>query len=296
MTIINIRPGNHPGSEKGSISVLIAFLIPVMCLMVVLVASIGQLIYAKIRLQITANTCALAAASVQAAGLNEIADLNYDYKMELKNLETIMKKNTTIWHDDKEALQCIDFYNDVLKNIFQYQQSANRLYGKSAMLKNLANTIKQINLPESRLEQLYVPGGGGLAVFSSTKTKKINYDYYDSHCENCMVEAYYWEKDPHARNAYGPDPDGSENHLAHRKEVESDHYKAYERLEKSSSMTYVAVELALDIEGLVLGSRVFDTAIAVNPTITARAAAKPAGGNIFECRPEYRPVLISDTL
>jgi len=290
MTIIR-KPGSHPVSERGSIAVLIAFLIPVMCLMVVLVASIGQLIYAKIRLQATANTCALAAASVQAAGLNEIADLNYDYQMELGHLKHIMKK-TKYWYDEDEAEDCFEFYQDVLRNITHYQYAANRAFGERAGLTKLVEIIQEINLPESRLARIDVPDRGKLTAFKPPQKEKIYYEYYDSDCDSCRNKAYNWGKDPHKRNAYGPRWDAREKRMAHRKNDERDHVKIYKPLQKSGR-TSVEVALALDIKGLVLGSSFLDAAISGSPTIIARAAAKPAGGNIYEGRPDYRPVLIS---
>jgi hypothetical protein len=260
--------------------------------MVVLVASIGQLIFAKIRLQITANTCALAVASVQAAGLNEIADLNYDYRMELGRLKYIMSK--TKWHDEEEAGDCFEFYKAVLDNIKSYQDVANQRFGEQALLKKLAASVQKINLPKSRLAQLQVSNEHKLTAFKFRKKEKIDYEYYESDCDGCEKKAYDWGKDPHRRNAYGPRWDAREKRKAHRKNIEEDYFKIAGRSEKTGT-TWVAVELALDIDGLVLGSSFLDAAISGSPTITAIAAAKPAGGNIFECRPDYRPVLISAT-
>ena len=56
------------GNQKGSIIVMIAFLLPVMLLMLAMIVNISQLVFTKIKLQNTVDACALVAADVDRRG------------------------------------------------------------------------------------------------------------------------------------------------------------------------------------------------------------------------------------
>ena len=49
--------------ERGSVTVFVALMLPILALMIFLVVNIGQLVFEKIRLQNTADACALSAAA-----------------------------------------------------------------------------------------------------------------------------------------------------------------------------------------------------------------------------------------
>lgn len=78
-------------NEQGASVLFVLIAIPVMMVLVVLIIDIGQMVFARIRLQTTVDACALAAASRQSTGLNEITDLNNasveEYQNAKKNIE-----------------------------------------------------------------------------------------------------------------------------------------------------------------------------------------------------------------
>jgi len=56
--------------------IYMAFFVQIAAIFVILLGDMSQLVFEKIKLQQTVDEAALAAANIQAIGLNEIADLN----------------------------------------------------------------------------------------------------------------------------------------------------------------------------------------------------------------------------
>jgi len=125
--------------------------LPVMILMLALVVNISQLVFTKIKLQNTVDACALSAAAVQAAGLNEIADLNMEMARENQKAGFFLSSGT--WYDYQQAAAAKDFFynsgNGVIDWIRRYQNQANQSYAEDA--ERVAQQVKQLNSPQSQL-------------------------------------------------------------------------------------------------------------------------------------------------
>ncbi len=140
--------------NQGSITVMIAFLLPIMLLMVMLIVNINHLVFTKIKLQNTVDACALSAAAVQAAGLNEIADLNFEMNLEFEKMSLIL--GSDVWHNFMHAQDARDFFYNYGNNprgvidwIMHYQSRANINYAKWA--EDVSEDVRKINFPETRL-------------------------------------------------------------------------------------------------------------------------------------------------
>lgn len=67
---------NRLRTSSGQISIYLAFMLVPMFLFFFVMLNVGQLVFERMHLQVAADAGALAGASVQALGLNEIADVN----------------------------------------------------------------------------------------------------------------------------------------------------------------------------------------------------------------------------
>ncbi|MEZ4568676.1 MAG: pilus assembly protein TadG-related protein, partial [Desulfobacterales bacterium] len=113
---------------------MVAFLLPVMLLMLMMIVNINQLVFTKIKLQNTVDACALSAAAVQAAGLNEIADLTGEMAYESAKAQWFLSSGT--WHNFSFAVSARNFFynskSGVLDHIRRYQKEANAYFAAKA--------------------------------------------------------------------------------------------------------------------------------------------------------------------
>lgn len=270
-------------SQRGSITVLIAFLLPVMILMLALVVNINQLIFTKIKLQNTVDACALSAAAVQAAGLNEIADLNMEMAMESQKAGYFLSSG--IWYNFQEAGATKDFFynsgNGVIDWIRRYQNHANQSYAADA--EKVAQQVKQLNFPQSRLTAKHNTG-------RLTYLKEHFYDagfmYYSaSYDEGGSVPTQNWFNPDDPR--FAETHDGRFSFPAQRMTPLYDSFQILEKTEKKTP-TYVNYDIMLPAHPFVMADAIFRGV----PTLRATAAARPAGGNIYHQRPSYMAVLV----
>ncbi len=272
--------------ERGSIAVLIALLIPVMLLMIALVLDIGQLVFEKIRLQNTVDTCALVAANVQSIGLNEIADLNAELINEHQKLRVIIGKG--VWHSASEARKAIRFYETVMQNIILYQNQANTGYAQMAEV--FAEKVKVDNLPEASLRWI---GGRSTLTSMTPNFDVMEYAYYTMTCSSSPLSWNYCPPGPVLLWSDPDDPefvghhDGSRTELRARKLMSVSILNMVERYAKEGE-TYAWLEIQQEAQPYILGSRRFGYL----PALRAYAKAKPAGGSIYDREAEYRPVLV----
>lgn len=265
-------------------TVLVALTIPVMILMVVLVANVGQMVFEKIRLQNTVDTIAMAAATVQAVGLNEIADLNWEMQNEHRKIKKIL--NSSKWYSKKETRNALNFFyngrNGVLDHIYRYQNDANKDYAEYAW--EIAQKVKDDNLPDTLLERL--KENFELAEFER-HFEEVSFRYYKKNClrSSCRNRQVLLWSDPDDPRYYDLH-DGRRYRLRKRELLQRAHADIPERLEKKS-IAYVDYELHQPAKKFYLGSRIFE----LMPALTARAAAKPNGGHIMDCNPAYRAEL-----
>lgn len=272
-------------SQRGSVTVAIAFLLPVMLLMVALIVNINQLIFTKIRLQNTVDACALSAAAVQAAGLNEIADLNREMAMEHETAARILQSG--IWRNFGQAARAAGFFrngsNGVLDHIRAYQERANSRYAEKA--EDTAQYVKALNFPETTLvsQKNAVP----LAILTEVPKRTRVFFYTESYSKGSPRQTLNWQ-DP-GRRDFADNRRGDYVILARRKTSRSTQFTMPERVVKrSTASTYVDYEITLPTGSFALAGGIFGPF----PELRARAAAKPAAGNVYHGEPEYRAVLI----
>ncbi len=145
--------------------------------------------------------------------------------------------------------------------------------------------------------------------------KTVSYSYYTTYCtgEDCYPVAptkiYYWPDDPRrigGHITYWPDL------TVRRIPVNVTRELTVRWRKKTPPMTYAAYGLTQNSKSLLLGNRLFDLSRTtflpkippgyrryINrmrkkvkmPKMTAYAAAKPTRGDVFNCEPEYIPMM-----
>ena len=273
--------------ENGSITVMIAFLLPVMLLMLMLIVNINQLFFQKIRLQNTVDACALSAAAVQAAGLNEIADLNQDMVDEHRNIRNILGRSPP-WYNYSSANSAKQWFNNgsagVLDWIDKYQISANTYY--AFMADAIAQNVKNMNLPQSSLIPRHRQGS--LASFTMERMP-CTFRYYTK-TDTSMFPSYsptrIWVK-PLSLPMFKGYHDGSFTIIAKRIIPLTGVFTLPYQRHKTSRVE-VSYEIILPPQNFLLANSLFNGV----PMLRARAKAKPAGGSITKLRPAYTAVLV----
>ncbi|MFH1156012.1 MAG: pilus assembly protein TadG-related protein [Pseudomonadota bacterium] len=275
------RPG-----QDGSITVMITLVLPILMLMLVMIININQLFCQKIRLQATVDACALSAAAVQAAGLNEIADLNRDMAIESEKLMGILMGGT--WYNSGAATRAKNFFYNgatgVLDFIYRYQTKANEDFAlKSDMI---AQNVKLMNMPECRLIPRHA-----IDTLASFTVKKNQYYYW----YYTMNETSPLKPPVPTRQWFNPDDprfigshDGSITLPAKRILPLMNSFRVPFELKKQS-ITQADYEIIMPVRDFLFGKKIFGPM----PELRARATAKPAGGYISGGVPSYEAVLIN---
>ncbi|RJP36326.1 MAG: hypothetical protein C4548_16075 [Desulfobacteraceae bacterium] len=272
-------------SQRGSITVMIAFLLPIMLLMLVLVVNINHMIFQKIRLQNIVDACALSAAAVQAAGLNEIADLNRDLMTESQKIERILAGG--VWHNYSHARDAKNFFSNgssgVLDWIYKYQMEANQYY--AAQADNAARHVKDKNLAQAFLRARH-----NTSELAGFKTEKYSYFFlYYLATDTSKAPprpTRRWRNPDNPR--YAGDHDGVYYMPGKRRLPKPDFFEIPYRLEKQAT-TIADYDIVLPAHDFPLGNLFFGGV----PALHAKAAAKPAGGYIAQGIPNYRALLVN---
>jgi hypothetical protein len=272
-------------NQNGSITVLIALLLPVMLLMLMLVVNINHLVFQKIRLQNVVDACALSAAAVQAAGLNEIADLNRDMMAESRKILRILSGGT--WHSYGQARNAKNFFSNgssgVIDWIYKYQMEANQYYAIQA--DGIAHQVKNKNLPGAFLNTRH--NTNRLAGFRTSKYPYF-FMYYSAPDPSKAppIPTRRWRKPDNPRYAGGHN--GVYYMLGKRTAPLPASFTVPYRLEKRST-TIADYDIILPPHDFPLANALFRGV----PALRARATAKPAGGYISSGVPRYRPLLVN---
>lgn len=268
--------------EKGSIAVLIAFLLPVMLLMLVLIVNINHLVFTKLKLQTTVDACALTAAAVQAAGLNEIADLNGEMAKENKKIRKILSGGT--WYDYKQANTARKFFfngkTGVIDHIERYQKEANGYFAEQS--EAAAQQVKEWNFPKTQLRAKH--DKKRLAHLKGNYNEAAFVYYTVTPPKGSPVSTRNW-MDPDDPQFEG-DHDGVLDLPLLRTVPLPGEFKILEKLEKTSP-TVADYEITLPRHPFILGDAIFKDV----PVLKARASARPAGGDVYRGKPEYKAVL-----
>jgi hypothetical protein len=277
-----LKKNGGAGGEKGSITIMVAFLLPVMLLMLMMIVNINQLVFTKIKLQNTVDACALSAAAVQAAGLNEIADLNGEMAYESAKAQWFLSSGT--WHNFSFAVSARNFFynskSGVLDHIRRYQKEANAYFAAKA--EAIAEDVRRRNFPESFLTARH--DTRRLTALKEKYTKVPFTFYTASYTKGSPKITKRWSYPDNPR--YADNHDGRRWKNAKRTLPISSKFSMLEKVRKNSS-TYVDYELALPPHAFIAADALFGGM----PELRARAAARPAGGHIFRGEPTYGAVL-----
>lgn len=272
-------------NQNGSITVMIAFLLPVMLLMLVLVVNINHMIFQKIRLQNIVDACALSSAAVQAAGLNEIADLNRDMMAESRKIARILSGG--VWHNYSQARNAKSFFSNgssgVLDWIYRYQMEANQYY--AAQADNAARHVKDKNLAQAFLRARH--DTSELAAFTTERYSYFFLYYLATDTSKAPPRpTRRWRNPDNSR--YAGDHDGVYYLPGKRRLPIPDSFELPYRLEKRST-TISDYNIILPAHNFPLGNLFFGGV----PPLHAKATSKPAGGYITRGIPNYRALLVN---
>ncbi|MBI4803694.1 MAG: Tad domain-containing protein [Desulfovibrio sp.] len=271
--------------QEGSITVMVALMLPTLALMIMLVLDIGQLIFERVRLQNVADACAYSAATVQAAGLNEIADLNYSAETEyFKLLGIYIKSFMSPFKQEQDGKNAAKFYEDVFKYIKQYQDNANKEYARKAI--EVAKSVKKANLDDIGVKNVTIKSinpktsesqPGKLMEYERKRGYYVFLYWTDAECPVCPVPAKIWVDAKAMPAEYEGAHDGTIPIVIDRflplPSVGSFEYKIKK---KDNPLTYSAFELKHPPHDLILAPSVFGR----TETLHAVAAAMPTGGSV----------------
>ena len=276
------RGGN---GQEGSITVMVTLVLPILILMLVLIININQLFFKKIKLQATVDACALSAAAVQAAGMNEIADLNREMADESDKLRHILGRGT--WYSYATAMRARNFFSNglsgVLDNIRRYQDDANTSFALKADM--IAFSVKEKNLPEASIRS-NLPVDKLAAFVPQYRDYPFRYYTVTSVSPKTpprLTRRWLDPDDPR----YAGGHDGSYTILAKRIIPLPDVAHVPYELKKTSKVL-ADYELLLPPQDFLFSSTIFGTI----PQLRARAVAKPAGGYISGGTPTYEAILV----
>ncbi|HML60506.1 MAG TPA: pilus assembly protein TadG-related protein [Solidesulfovibrio sp.] len=290
----------HPGDQRGSVTVFVTLLLPTLMLMAFLMLNIGQLIFEKIRLQNTVDACALSAAAVQAAGLNEIAETNFwskDYVMTIA--KTVMQLSQSMpWQNQSTANSAVNYYKEVFKNLRKYQDNANTYYAEKAL--SIAKAVKKANLDDCGIKSVTLksinPKSGsnnsGKLMEYKTSQKTLTYSYIASQSEPplcpILVALNWSDSQAGDKKHFGTHMGASPTATCGLAPASGTSQFDYKISKKSTPMTYSAFKLTQESKEFVVAGLVFGSM----KKMEAYAAAMPTGGNVEEGKPEYKAVLV----
>lgn len=270
--------------QSGSSAVFFAFFMPVMLMMIVLVADIGQLVFERIRLQQVVDASALAAANIQSIGMNEIADLNNDAQIEYDKLVAILSLG--VWETSQQADAVVDFYAEVFDAIHSYQEEANEHFAQLA--KQYAQDYVDVNLPGA---ELFVISGSSedRLIEYEVESMTLNWLYYDDNGCSGYCETLVWTwtdpDDPSTSGAhFGATPSIADKVVPIPGTADQDVLW----IKRTPPVTYAAYGLRQKRKGFLLGKDLFKKLI---PEMVAYSSAKPTEGHIYDMDPSYRPIL-----
>ena len=291
--------GKPAKGQKGSITVMVALLLPTLVLMIMLVLDIGQLIFEKVRLQNVADASAYSAATVQAAGLNEIADLNFSAELEYLKLQAIMLKTfSTPFKDISDGQSTVKYYQKVFDSIRDYQDDANSDYARKAL--DVAKRVKKANLDDIGIKDVSIrsinpkssESQSGKLMEYRKETGFVTYMHWLTiPCVPipCMRQATSWNDmlagDEHYEGKHDGTMPTTVNSISQAPGAGN---VAYKIVKKKSPVTYSAFELKHPPHDLILAPSIFGR----TEELRAYAAAMPTGGTVEWGIPTYKPVMV----
>ena len=289
----------RPGDQRGSVTVFVALLLPTLMVMVFLTLNIGQLVFEKIRLQNTADACALSAAAAQAAGLNEIAEVNFwsqDYVYPIAKAVMAWSEDVP-WRNESTANSAVRYYKGVFRALRRYQDDANTYYANKAM--QIAKVVKMTNYDDIGIESVRLDSINprsslkrpGKLLEYETHRKTVSYAYVGAtdHHPCSISTALSWSDlmagpENHFSTHMGATPVAvcGKHHEHTSTEFE------YRISKKSSPTTYAAFKLTQESKDFVVAGSIFGKM----QKMEAYAAALPTKGDVKKGKPDYVAVLV----
>jgi len=274
-------------SEDGSITVLISLMLPIMVLLILFVANSGQLIYEKIRLKNTCDAVALGAANVQSIAGNEIGDLNKERETEFRKLRKHVGRN--LWFSLWDAKRVVKYFKKCISNLRKYQDESNTYYAKKSL--EIANHIKELNQPKNSHWDLK-PDKEDNEVFEYKEAKKKHVYYaYGAlirGIDPTLIVASKWSNSKAGRtevtgahNGVRYFPMTYDTILFGRSSIDV-------KVKKTEKIVDAGFTLTQEPKKFMFASNLFGDM----PELKAYAKAKPAGGNIYDGKATYKPVLV----
>ncbi len=293
------RRNTRPSDQRGSVTVFVALLLPTLMVMIFLAINIGQLVFEKIRLQNVADACALSAAAAQAAGLNEIAEVNFwsqDYVFPIAKAVMAWSESMP-WKSKSKAKSAVRYYKGVFRALREYQDDANTYYAKKAM--QIAKAVKKANYDDIGIKSVRLTPlnprssleNPGKLLKYKTHRETVRYAYVGASDHHpCAISAALTWSDLMA----GP-KDHFCTHMGalpvvicgKHHEHDSTEFE-YKISKKSSPMTYAAFKLTQESKDFVLAESIFGKM----KKMEAYAAAMPTKGNVEKGKPDYVAVLV----
>ena len=143
---------------------MLALILPVFVIFTALVINVSHLVFARVRLQNTVDACAMAAATVQAVGLNEMADLNLEYTYEKIRMLQIVSGRT--WYNNYHPGNAISYFESVFREIFELQINANNEF--AGLVDGVAQKVMYENPAMQKSTLTRLNPGNVLAIRSPT--------------------------------------------------------------------------------------------------------------------------------
>ncbi len=116
--------------QKGQTTIFLGLAMMVLVCFLAFVVDLGQLVHERILTQSAADLIALSAANTQAVGLNEIADLNMEYKGLEDDLYIHLLAG--IWTSAGDATNLVEFFKEMMGRVRQLQDGANTVFALNA--------------------------------------------------------------------------------------------------------------------------------------------------------------------
>ena len=127
-----LKPGQGRRGQSGQTTVFLALSMMVLICFLAFMVDVGQLVHDRILTQNVADMVALSAANVQAAGMNELADLNWEYRRLQEDLLDYLTFQPYINRGEVEGL--VADFKEWMELVRGYMMRANNIFPDLAEL------------------------------------------------------------------------------------------------------------------------------------------------------------------
>lgn len=117
--------------QRGQTTIFVALSAMVLVCFLAFMVNLGQLVHDRILTQNVADMVALSAANVQAAGLNEIADLNMEYYALERDLKRWLRA-AGLWVNAGAAQSLVNYFTNFMSVVNNMAQGTSTVYAGAA--------------------------------------------------------------------------------------------------------------------------------------------------------------------